>query len=475
MRRSAIAALFIAFIALAAGCGGGSKAGSASGAPAGASIAPASAQAFVSVDTDASSAQWKNADALLNKFPIRDKLLAAVEKGLSDNGVDFNADVLPALGPELDFVVLKDATGKSQMIGMTQPADAQKFDALLAKATPPPKHVVIDGWTVFSENQAGLTAFQAEADKGKLADSGTYKQATADLPGDANVTLYVNGATAVSALKSALPQARSVPTGQLDWLGAALSTQPDSVKLVGTVKSSQLPGQTFKQTLLSRVPADSLVVASFQGGDQLTQQLTQTPAMQKQLGQVQQLLGVSIDQVTALVAGEGVLYVRPGLIYPEVTLVLHQSDPTAAAATLDKLVGQLAAFANVNVTPAVIPGVSGAKKAVLGSVPIYFGIADGNLVVTDALTGFRTSASPSISDDPVFQKTSEAAGLPAESAGFIYVNIKDSVPLLQGLAQLGGTTIPPDVSANLAPLQSFLAYATVDNGAATFSALLQAR
>ena len=51
-----------------------------------------------------------------------------------------------------------------------------------SKGTSPVKHVVVDGWTLFSETQAALTAFQTEADKGKLADDGTYKQATADLP-----------------------------------------------------------------------------------------------------------------------------------------------------------------------------------------------------------------------------------------------------------------------------------------------------
>ena len=135
---------------------------------------------------------------------------------------------------------------------MTQPTDAQKFAALLEKGKTPSKHVVVDGWTIFSDTQAALTAFQAEAGKGKLADDGTYKQATADLPSKTNITAYVNGATAISALKSALPQAGAVPTGQLEWLGAALSTQPDSVKLVGAVKSGQLPGQTFNPTLLTR-------------------------------------------------------------------------------------------------------------------------------------------------------------------------------------------------------------------------------
>jgi hypothetical protein len=129
----------------------------------------------------------------------------------------------------------------------------------------------------------------------------------------------------------------------------------------------------------------------------------------------------------------------------------------------------------VTVTKAAIPGVDNAKKVALGPVAIYFAVSGGNLVISDSAAGFRGSAATPITSDPVFQKTSEAAGRPDESAGFFYVNIKDSVPLIQGLAQLSGATIPPDVSANLAPLQSFLMYGTVDNGVAKFTALLQAR
>jgi hypothetical protein len=459
---------------LAAGCGGSSKAGSASAAPAGASIAPASALGFVSVNTDSGSTQWKNADALLSKFPIRDKLLQAIEKALSDKGANFN-DIRPLLGPESDVVVLGGGASTQQVVGMTQPTDALKFAAQLENESPPLKQMLLGRWTIFSDTQAALDTFKSEAAKGKLADADSFKQATAGLPTEANATVYLNGTTAMTALKSALPQVGAVPTGKLDWVGAALTSQPDSVKLVGGLKSGQFPGQTFKPTLLSHVPSGALLVASFRGGDQLRQQLTQTPATQQQLGQVQKLLGVSVDQIVSLVAGEGVLYVRPDVLYPEVTLLLHQSNPSVAASTVNKLVARVAAFVNAKVTTAVIPGVKNAKKVAAGPVAIYFGILGGNLVISDSTAGFRASAATAITNDPVFQKTSEAAGRPDRSAGFLYVNIKDSVPLIQSLGQLSGATIPPDVSANLAPLQSFLAYATVDNGVAKFSALVQAR
>jgi hypothetical protein len=144
--------------------------------------------------------------------------------------------------------------------------------------------------------------------------------------------------------------------------------------------------------------------------------------------------------------------------------------------TVNKLATRVAGLVNGTVSDAAIPGVDGAKKIESGlPVAIYFGIVDGALVISDSTAGFQRSASPSITDDPVFQKASEAVGRPDESAGFLYLNIKDAIPLVEGLAQASGAAIPPEVSQNLAPLQSFLAYGTAENGVTKFSALLQAR
>src|SRR6266852_6088859 len=83
---------------LAAACGGASTSTSSSSAPGGSSIAPASAAVFVSVVTDSGSAQWKQAEAILNKFPGKDKLIASIEKGLRGQDLSYQQDVKPALG-----------------------------------------------------------------------------------------------------------------------------------------------------------------------------------------------------------------------------------------------------------------------------------------------------------------------------------------------------------------------------------------
>jgi hypothetical protein len=94
---------FLALAALLAGCGSAAKTSSRGGSvPAGASVVRAGVVAFVAVDSDTGSSQWKQLDELAQKFPGRDDLVAQLEQKISAQGVDYDTDVKPALGPELD-------------------------------------------------------------------------------------------------------------------------------------------------------------------------------------------------------------------------------------------------------------------------------------------------------------------------------------------------------------------------------------
>ena len=65
---------FLALAALLAGCGSASKTSSRGGSiPAGASVVRAGVVAFVAVDSDTGSSQWKQLDELAQKFPGRDQ------------------------------------------------------------------------------------------------------------------------------------------------------------------------------------------------------------------------------------------------------------------------------------------------------------------------------------------------------------------------------------------------------------------
>ena len=100
------------------------------------------------------------------------------------------------------------------------------------------------------------------------------------------------------------------------------------------------------------------------------------------------------------------------------------------------------------------------KKVDLGSVAIYYGAVKGELVATDsanALAELKGSAGK-LTDDAVFKQAKEGSGLPDANQGFLFVNLKDAVPAIQGFAQLANQTVPESVMANLRPLRSLLIY-----------------
>src|SRR5204863_7018242 len=101
-------------LAFAAGCGGGGGGSSSGGgksssggvAAAGAAALPASAPAFVALSTEFDSDQWKQIEALGAKVPGYDSLLKQGREQLAKQGLDFEQDVKPALGPEVDIAWL---------------------------------------------------------------------------------------------------------------------------------------------------------------------------------------------------------------------------------------------------------------------------------------------------------------------------------------------------------------------------------
>ena len=161
LRIGVVAAAAAALVA--AGCGG--SAGGNKQASGGESIAPGNAVAYLSVDTDVDSAAWTKAQALLDRFPGKDKILSHLRSSLEDEGLDWETDVKPALGNETEAVFL-DADSE-HVVGLTKPKNQAKFDALLAKSTPPMVSEQVDGWTVFAEKQALLDEFdKARSDNG---------------------------------------------------------------------------------------------------------------------------------------------------------------------------------------------------------------------------------------------------------------------------------------------------------------------
>lgn len=480
-RWTGIAGIGAAVALLVAGCGG-STSTSGSGS-AGASVAPATLPVYVAIDTDLSSDQLQAADALLKKFPGRAELLTRLRTSFEkDAKVSWENDVKPALGKEIDVAVLGFANGGT-VVGLTQPSDEAKFDAFVKKANanepnPNDKLVVADykGWKVFGDKQADIDAFTKAADAGPaLADDSTYKDAIGKLQDSALVKAYANGEKLTAQAKQAfkqltLPGGTPKTQGKLVSAVAELVAEDDGLRLDGTAVTSgaQAGPKPYKAALLDQVPAGALLYASFNGEGLGNQANFRKGFEQGYLGSgagavpgLKTLLPL-FEQVGSVFANENALYVRAGSPIPEVTLVTQPDLPLQASAALDKLVAKLSATAGTPLKPK--PVTIGSVKATevnLGPVSIFYGVDGGKLIVSDQQQAFTDlkGSGPRLSGDATFKEAVSASGLPDATNGFLYVNVKDTVPLVTSLAQLGGASLPAQVMDNLRPLRSVVAWA----------------
>jgi hypothetical protein len=429
-----------------AGCGGASGPGASVGG--GAAIAPADSVAFAAIDTDATSAQWNAVDSLLQKFPGRDQLFTKLQQAVvTKAGLDWNTDVKPALGPELDVAVLpqKGANGKPELVGLVQPADASKLDALLqkvgAKSGTQIVTTQVDGWTAFAASQAALDAVTGATTH--LADDNTYQDATAKLATDALAKVYANGTEALQlagSLTSSLPTTTNL--SNLQWISADVVAESDGLKVDGHVRGAGGTATApYASTLVSQIPAGALAVADVDASSIHT------------TGPLASALG-----------GETAFYVSPGQPMPTVTLVTQPADPTAAAAAIDK------AFSGLSSNPML-----GKLSPILGAVQLQHEVVGGKLVVStsqQAIADFQGGGAK-LADDSAFKDATSAAGMPSQTNGFVYANLTVALPLVEGLAALGGKSVSSDLQANLAPLHSVTGYATRSGDETSFTLFLQ--
>jgi hypothetical protein len=473
-------------VALAvAGCGGRAGVSGQSGA----SLLRADTLAFVSIDSDLGSAQWQQTDELLKKFPARAKLLAYLRGELKKNGLTYEDDLAPALGPEVD-VAVGDVPASPAFAVMTKPDDADKLKALVAKLNKdesrPAVYREVNGWYLVSQSQAMIDRLLKSGSESSLADEHAFTDAMNEVAGDGLVKAYVNGAQLGRAL-SAIPSGGAAASGlgldKLEFLAATLTAESDGVRLSGAGKGEgiqKLPGGgSFAPKLVADIPAGALAVLDFRGGELgsgALQSLRSNPLFQQGLQQLEQKLGVTLDEVLALFRGEVAFYVRPGAPIPELTLVTESSDEQQAFAIVDKLVTHIAALthAQVSFSTTQQDGVS-VKTADFGRFTIQYAAFAGKLVVTSGPSGIRDlrSSGDKLPGDPVYKDARNAAGAPGETSGFLYVNLQDSIRLIAAFLGTRGTNVPSDLQPNLEPLRSLFAYATAEGNVGKLTAFLQ--
>src|SRR5438105_5046172 len=247
MRVAAFSSL-LAGALLAAGCGG------TQGAGAGASdLVPASVPVFIQVDTDPGSSQWKTVSALADRFPDKNKAVSSIKKEmLQSGGFSWEKDLKPALGKELDVVLLDFRNGETDAVGLMQPRDEGRFADVIKKgnAQDTSTQVVYEkfnGWEVFSDSRAKIARFEQESAAAHRmhSDDAGFQRATGEL-GDTVARAYVNGPAVMDQLRAAIGRNGNFgrKVGTLGWLAAGLGATSSGLQLNVIVHGT--PGKFFK-------------------------------------------------------------------------------------------------------------------------------------------------------------------------------------------------------------------------------------
>ena len=456
---------------LAAGCGG-TTAQIGTGAS---DLVPATAPVFIAIDSNPDSAQWQQVKALASKFPDKQKAVDRFEKELRDESVDWERDVEPALGDEVDFVWLDFERDGDNFVVLTQPKDDAAFKRFVAKANASEKNPAnrahyekFHDWYVLGE-QAPIDRFKRESDAASrsLSDESAFTESMDRLGGDSIVRAYVNGDAVMDVARKygGSDVARYLDkVGRLDWLAFRTGAKDDGVGFDAIVHGK--PGDLFKDVpaasgfepnLPGHVPANVLLYFTFHGAKGMFDRIKTNDLFNT--SDTRQFRDV-FDDLDRLLQGENAVYLRPGaqrlngvpFKLPEITLVTSPDGDGAKA--VDRLLDT-----KLNVVPVrqTIDGVD-ARRIDQGGLGLFYANVDGRLVLTDTAEGLRGFNHPgtTLADSEKYRSTKAGSGLPDKTPGFFYVDIKSSIPFGEKLAD---TRIPESIRRNLKPLDSVVEYA----------------
>jgi uncharacterized protein DUF3352 len=485
--------LVVALAFAAAGCGAKSQVSSS--LPSGADFAPASSALYITGVTDPSSSQWEKADKLLGRFPGREKLLSEARKELKKEGLTWEQDVKPALGDELNLVLLSYDDADHNYVFFTKPRDEAKFNKLLeaGKKQDVQVHRKIDGWTVFADNKKSLDNFaSAHAAGGSLSDESAFRDAMKGLPDDAVLRGYVPGEPIYALIKKEAatnPDAQSFQKfsnglGRLKSISFSSSAEDDGVAVQAAYEQTkQVKMGSYSAELDGTLPSGALLYVSFGSlkdffDKTLQQSELQYPQFQKQLDQMEQALGFKLkDDLFPLFSEEGAIAVYHGdgeYATPNVLFVLHVPDEDKTKRLVDRLAG-LAGLGGMTVGRFNMNGSEGRSFAVPGGLAVYALVTGGKALVSNSKATIEQALGDSkkLADDGVYQDARDAASAPDKTAGFIYANLELGLPYVFDFAEADQPgSITPDARANTKPLRSAILYTKQDGDRTTVSGFL---
>jgi hypothetical protein len=473
VRLARVFVLFVLCLGLV-GCGSEERAASSD-----AEIVPASAPAYVSFDTDVESDQWQRVETLLRKFPDGAQAITMLRGSFEeDANLDWEEDVKPALGDSLSLVWLDFENEGENVVGITKPKDEDKFREAVEKgnASDDGEDLLvgeIGGWLVLANSQARIDRFRTQAGEGqKLSDDAVFKDALAELPDDSILTAFTRGRELLDVFAgyAFLPGAGGLSQLQAgerpEYIAAALAAEESGVRAVSasrTEAESTAPLQTYESKLLGDVPGDAVAFLTFRGGESVDRQFDQLP--KEGLQELERMLGLKLEAITALFQNEVALYVRGGVPIPEITLLLEAADEQAALRTVNDVIEQVTRLqaAQPCDEPEEQAGVT-VQCVEFEDFRLRYAAFDGKVVVTTGPQSIEEirSGGPRLGDDDAFKDAREAAGLPDANGGFVWLDFEDGLPLVLGLADAADEDIPAEVRRNIEALRSLVAWAEQD-------------
>lgn len=472
------AACLAAGLTLAAGCGGDGNGGE--GLPEAASVAPSGVAAFVAIDSDLRSEQWRRARVLSARFPGSEQLLDELERELREDGVDFERDVRPVLGDEVAFVWLDFANDGDNVVVLTKPRDETKLDALLRKGDEPLLHRHLDDWAVISDSEAKLDAFErarTRADGDSLADDEAFREAVEALDEESAVRGYVRGAPVQAAMDTGLEGEGAPPrltheVGELRALALAARAERTGVRLDGTaVVDPALDPEPFAARLPRELPGGTLLYVSTTNLDDPLRTVIELVGksqenFERQLGQVENILGTSLrGDIYPLLEPESAVAVYPGMPIPAVVFALRAENEDKVRSLLDRYEG-IARFGETDVRKFTLEGVEVREVAFeTEGFSLFDAVVRGMAVFTndeDALRAVIARSGASLADDPRYRRARSAARMPGETAGFAYADLRRGLPFTFDFAERQGEAVPPEARANTQALETALVYLRPD-------------
>ena len=453
--------IVLAVLALA-GCGGGET--TTTGA---ADVLPANTPLYVEIDSSLDSGQWNQVEELLDRFPGRERLVAELRDSLTKEGLT-RSELEAAFGDVVALAVLDFEQPGETFVGLTQPDDEQALREVFEEEGLVFREV--GDWTAFAESSSAFERLSAEG--GALADAERFSEAWGKLPEEALARVFFDGRAVEDAARRAGVGAEIPQGSRFETAVAAVVAEDEGARFTAVASGQEqaLPDLTFAE----EVPAGAILFANFHGSQGTTdgiEQLRSNPFLGSAIEQIERQLGVTLEDVARLLEGEIAVYVRPGVVIPEVTFVLEATDEAQARRTLDRLGEGLGGLLGAGSTrPRSIAGVQ-ATELNLGQVSVLYAVFDGRAVVTTLPTGIEDlrEEGDRLADDEAFKDAREKAG---DGDVVLFVDLDETVGLVERLAQLSESEIPADVRENLEPLRAFVVTAQGGDGQTSIDAFL---